>query len=164
MTLTNILECQKILNSGYFGKRGNIADDFHPKTDNDYSETTLSSRNKYIFWISLRNKETSKPNFVPSYVATNSLLSSKVKYLTRYAFTPIIPHPATCHDTIFTCMVNFQDVLKQKGTTQGALWCDEGVYSLAKELQLLNQKRFENIFLGLGGFHMEKIIISCLGR
>ena len=45
----------------------------------------------------------------------------------------------------------------------GPLWCDEGVYSIAKELQLLNRNQFENIFLGLGGFHMEKVLIACCG-
>ena len=44
-----------------------------------------------------------------------------------------------------------------------AVWCDEGVYRIAKELQLLNPLLFENIFLGLSGFHMEKIVISCCG-
>ena len=46
----------------------------------------------------------------------------------------------------------------------GPLWCDEGVYRLAKELQLLDQNRFDNIFLGLRGFHMEKVMIACCGK
>ena len=33
-----------------------------------------------------------------------------------------------------------------------------------KELQLLNPNKFANIFLGIGGFHLEKIIISCCGK
>ena len=85
------------------------------------------------------------------------------RYLTRYAFTPIIRHPATEYDTIFTCMKNFQDVLKQRNAESGPLWSDEGVYRLAKELQLLNPAEFDNIFFGLGGF-MEKIVMACLGQ
>ena len=46
----------------------------------------------------------------------------------------------------------------------GPLCCDEGVYRLAKELQLLDQNRFDNIFLGLGGFHMEKVMIVYCGK
>ena len=34
-------------------------------------------------------------------------------------------------------MINFQDVLKQKGLANGPLWSDEGVYRLAKEIQHL---------------------------
>ena len=58
-------------------------------------------------------------------------------------------------------MKNFQDVLKQRNADYGALWCDEGVYHIAKELQLLNPEDFKNIFLGLGGFHMEKNVLAC---
>ena len=57
-------------------------------------------------------------------------------------------------------MVNFQDAL---GDAYGALWADEGVYRIAKEIQLLKSDQFDNIFLGLGGFHMEKIVLACLG-
>ena len=81
--------------------------------------------------------------------------------LTREAYTPILPHPATDYDSINTIMINFQDALKQKGADYGALWCDEGVYHIAKELQLLNPDVFKNIFLGLGGFHVEKNILTC---
>ena len=60
-------------------------------------------------------------------------------------------------------MINFQDALKQKGDSYGGLWADEGVYRIAKEIQLLKPEQFNNIFLGLGGFHMEKIVLACLG-
>ena len=83
--------------------------------------------------------------------------------ITRFAFIPIIPHPATEYDTIFRRMRNFQDVFLQRDLVYGPLWCNEGVYRIAKELQLLNPSLFSNIFLGIGGFHMEKILISCCG-
>ena len=60
-------------------------------------------------------------------------------------------------------MRNLQDVLLQRDLEYGPLWCDEGVYQIAKELQLLNPSLFSNIFLGIGGFDMEKILISCCG-
>ena len=44
------------------------------------------------------------------------------------------------------------------------MWCDEGVYQIGKELQRLNPDGFGNIFLGLGGFHLEKIVIACTGK
>ena len=61
-------------------------------------------------------------------------------------------------------MKNFQDILLQMNLKEGPLWCDEGIYRLAKELQFLKPKEFDNIFLGLGGFHMEKVIIACIGQ
>ena len=57
-------------------------------------------------------------------------------------------------------MVNFHDVLQQRCMSCGPRWSDEGVYRLAKELQLNHPERFDNIFLGIGRFHMEKIIIA----
>ena len=29
---------------------------------------------------------------------------------------------------------------------------------------MLKPKEFDNIFLGLGGFHMEKVVIACIGQ
>ena len=60
-------------------------------------------------------------------------------------------------------MINFQDVLKQKQRNNGPLWSDEGVYHVAKEIQLCHPEKFNNIFLGIRGFHLEKVVIGCLG-
>ena len=76
----------------------------------------------------------------------------------------MLPYLATEYDTIHTVFYNFQDVLQQKSQPYGPLWCDEGVYQLAKEHQLLDQNRFDNIFLGLGSFHLEKVMIACCGK
>ena len=78
--------------------------------------------------------------------------------------SPILPYPATTYDAILTTIINFQDALKQKGDNYGGLWADEGVYCIAKEIQLMKPDQFNNIFLGLRGFHMEKIVLACLGN
>ena len=57
-------------------------------------------------------------------------------------------------------MINFQDVLKQKNQAYGSLWCDDHI---AKELQFLNPTKFNNIFLGLEGFHLEKVVLAAIG-
>ena len=64
--------------------------------------------------------------------------------------------------TLARYKVNFQDVLIQKECENCPLWSDEGVYHTAKEIQLLYQQKFSNIFLGIGGFHLEKVVICCL--
>ncbi len=84
-------------------------------------------------------------------------------HATTKLLTPILPYPATTYDAILTSMINFQDALKQKGDSYGGLWADEGVYRIAKEIQLIKPNDFPDIFLGLGGFHMEKIVFACLG-
>lgn len=60
-------------------------------------------------------------------------------------------------------MINFQDVLKEKNLSAG-LWCDEEVYLLAREIQFMFSDKFDNLFIGLGGFHTEKIILACCGQ
>ena len=56
------------------------------------------------------------------------------------------------------------DVLKQKERENGPLWSDKEVYHTAEDIQLLYPQKFSNIFLGIGGFHLEKIVIACLDR
>ena len=57
--------------------------------------------------------------------------------------------PETDYDAIFTAMINFNDVLKQKGLLNNASWSDERVYQLAKEIQLLQPGKFNNIFFDM---------------
>ena len=121
---------------------------------------------QYRLWFLLRYKDKStidKGPHIQSFAAANSLLDSSTHFITKCVFTPIRPYPATEYDTIFTTMINYQDVLKQKERENGPLWSDEGVYHIAKEMQLLYPQKFSNIFLGVGGFHLEKVVIGCLG-
>ena len=122
------------------------------------------SQDHFLIWSAARSKpQNTTIQFVSLFQAVNSFFDVKPNVITRFAFTHIIPHPATEYNTIFTCMRNFQDVLLQRDLEYGPLWCDEGIYRIAKELQLLNPSLFSNIFLGIGRFHMEKILISCCG-
>ena len=163
-----ILDCQKLIKMGRFSNRGEIPNSFIPSRPADLQDIINNSDIRYETWINARyfsNSDNSrKSHCIPSFSASNSFLHDMQPQITTIAFTPIIPHPATDYDTIYTVMKNFQDVLSQKHHQYGPLWCDEGVYRLPKELQLLNPVLFSNIFLGLGGFHMEKVIIACCGK
>ena len=80
------------------------------------------------------------------------------------SFVLILPHVATSMDTIFTAMLNFLDVLKQKSQPYGALWMGDGVYCISKELQILKLELFASLFTGMGSFYTEKIVIAWLGK
>ena len=123
-----------------------------------------SPRTDFISWYTSRYRLTVDDANInlPSCPAIKTLISSAEIILTLHAFTPIIPHPETQFDNIFTYMKNFY-VLLQKNIPYGRLWSDEGVYKIAKEKQLLRPQEIDNIFLGLGGFHMEKVVLACLG-
>ena len=74
---------------------------------------------------------------IPSFIALKFLLATTNVSIATCPFTPIIPYPATEFDTIYTCMKRFQDILHKKTMPYGPLWCDEGVYRIAMEIQLL---------------------------
>ena len=164
-SLSHVLECQKLIKGGKFSNRGEIPDDFIPAEKPNFDRMKGKTDRDFKTWLSARylDRIDDQQN-IPTFSAMNSLLQNKEIVKTKIAFTPIIPYVATEYDTIHTVMCNFQDVLRQKSQPYGPLWCDEGVYRLAKELQLLNKDRFCNIFLGLGGFHMEKVLIACCGK
>ena len=149
-TLEHMLDCQKLIRSGEFGKRGEIPVDFKPNELNLDNDVHVLSQQQYDTWVALRyiqiDLTTIRVQSIPSFTALNSLLSDNIKTVTRCAFTPIISHPVTEFDTIHTCMKNFQDVLIQKGLEYGPWWSDEDVYQYAKELQLLDPNEFSNIF------------------
>ncbi|CAB4011741.1 Hypothetical predicted protein [Paramuricea clavata] len=118
----------------------------------------------YFLWLvnCLNGKATEMSYDVPGFTTLRSSTVSLNFHATTKILTPILPYPATTYDAILTTMINFQDALKQKGDSYGGLWADEGVYRIAKEIQLLKPEQFNNIFLGLGGFHMEKIVLRVL--
>ena len=136
-----------------------------PITDESGIPSMKSIGLDYFLWLvnRLSKRTVDENSFVPGFTAVRSSFINLNFHETTKILTPILPYPATTYDAIFTTMINFQDALKQKGDTYGGLWADEGVYRIAKEIQLLKSDQFSNIFLGLGGFHMEKIVFACLG-
>ena len=159
------LDCQKVLPFHKLA-RGKIPDNFKTGTLNIQGNVNESATMDFKLWILVRHKTPIPKDEIkiPSFVAMKSLISSENVRITNSAFTPIIPHPATDFSTIYTSMKNYQDILNQRNIPYGPLWCDEGVYRIAKEIQLLRPNEFGNIFLGMGGFHTEKIVLACLGK
>ena len=159
-SVETVLECKF--------SRADIANDFIPGSYNVPENIRKILLEEYDAWCisrhvkpTLSNSEIKK---IPSFIGIKSLLSTERVTLTTCAFTPILPYPATQYGTIYTCMKNFQDILKQRELPYGPLWCDPDVYRIAKEIQLLKSDEFDNIFVGLGGFHTEKVVLACIGK
>ena len=129
----------------------------------DITESTKAINSDNFLWMVNRfsKREMHENEYVPGFTAARTFVNCNF-HPTTTVLTPILPYPATTYDAVLTTMINFQDALKQKGDSYGALWADEGVYRIAKEIQLVRPDEFSNIFLGLGGFHMEKILLACL--
>ena len=86
--------------------------------------------------------------------------------ITELSFIPLLSHRSTSMDSIFTTMKNFQDVFRQRNKPYGALLCDEGVYCITKEIQLLRPDKFGGIWIGMGPFHCNwfKILIAAMEK
>ena len=160
--LESTLPCQNVIDVRRGHKRGSIPSNYVCSTESVPKSSNLLDHKVWSF-VRMIAKDRHSQLF-PSFSAINSLLSTENVIPTSVGFTPILPNPITEFESVYTVMVNFQDVLMQKGQKSGALWSDEGVYCIAKEIQLLHPEKFKNIFLGMGGFHTEKIILACCGK
>ena len=175
-TLETTLACQELLKSGLYKKTGAIPDSFNAilnvETRKELSDQV--DEDHFLWWyfrniFHLRERAVEGEHFIPSFTAINSKLDRGSSgrngdiTITEKSFIPILPYPATSMDSIYTSMVNFCDVLRQRGEEYGALWSDEGVYCIAKEIQFLRPEEFGHLFLGLGPFHWCRIVIAGIG-
>ena len=117
----DILPCQTLLPFTKVG-RGNIPANYLVSEPISFSNETEFS--DYKIWLLVRYLTSSLLDSsplvtdpIPSFSALNSLLSSSKPDIpkTIQAYTPILPHPATEYDSIYTTMKNFQDVFRQRG-------------------------------------------------
>ena len=159
------MDCQKVLPFQKLA-RGKIPDNFKIGKLNIPENVKKSVTVDFKLWVLARYKVPLLTNEIKttSFIAMKSLISAVNVEITKCAFTPITPHPATKYLTICTCMKNYPDILNQRNILYGPLWCDEGVYRVGKEIQLLRPDEFKNIFPGMGGFHIEKTVLACLGK
>ena len=134
---------------GKFGGRGKIPETFSPGDGIDLPWKNNEFAKQYRLWILTQYKDNSpidnEPH-IPSFAAVKSLLDSSTFFITKSAFASILPYPATEYNAIFTTMINFHDVMKQKERENGPFWSDEGVYHTAKEIQLLYPQKCSYIY------------------
>ena len=101
---------------------------------------------------------------MPSWSASNSVWTSEDLPVMQVAFLPVIPFPVTEYQTVYTAMKNLQDVNSHLQQSHLVVYCDEGVYRIAREIQLGRQEEFKDLVLCLGSFHMAKVVLRCLGK
>ena len=107
--LDRILDCQKLVHFRKYGGRVKIPNNFTPEASLDTHNIEVSANYDFMIWVIARfATKANVPDYtcdkasIPSFTATNSLIKYEKYPLTRIAFTPIIPHPATEYDTIHT--------------------------------------------------------------
>lgn len=99
---------------------------------------------------------------MPGISAFNSLLMSELRGQGRVL--PILPHPVTNWSTVYTQMCNFKRASNYLKQDKIPVFCDRGVYEIAKSIQLLTESEFGRILLLLGYFHLTKTFMACCGK
>ena len=79
-------------------------------------------------------------------------------------FLPILPHPVTEYNTVYTALKNFQNVLGQLSQNHLAIACDEGVYRITREIMLWRPGEFKDLTVCLVSFHLLKSYLGCIGK
>ena len=101
---------------------------------------------------------------MPAWRETNVVLYDKDISKKRVRFLPVLPYPVTQYDTVYTALNNFKGILQHLDQPKLPVTCDEGVYHLAHEIQLIRSEEFQDIVLCMGSFHMAKVALGCLGK
>ena len=100
----------------------------------------------------------------PTWAGCRSLLSTQTSPVMQVGFLPYLSYPVTKHETVYTAMHNFLSVLAQLEQKCLPVFCDEGVFCIVSDIVLKHPKEFENLVPLMGGFHMAKATMHCLGK
>ena len=71
---------------------------------------------------------------------------------------PVLPHPVTDHETVFTAMHQLMNLPNQLGLSFPPVFGDKGVFHIAREIQFHHPGKFRNLVI-----HMTKIFLGCMG-
>ena len=98
-----------------------------------------------------------------TWAGCQSLLSDKM-FIWQVGCLPYLPYPVSKYDTVFTALYNLANVANQLQQHCLPVFCDEGVYCIVTEIFLKQPEHFRNLVPMMGGFHMAKAAMHCLGK
>ena len=101
---------------------------------------------------------------MPPWSATNPVWTEENIPVKAIAFVPVLPHPITENVTVYTAMKNFVEICSQLTQKEVPMYCDEGVYHIVREIQMLRQQEFKTIVPALGILLLTKAVLKCIGK
>ena len=101
---------------------------------------------------------------ISPWAGCRSLLSYKMLLIWQVGSLPYLPYPVTKYDTVFTALYNLANVANQLQQHCLPVFCDEGVYCIVTEIFLKQPDHFRNLVPMMGGFHMPKAAMYCVGK
>ena len=167
------LECQELQTFRKPAKKADLPIDYNVETHPVNQDLLDEVRTKDLAWslaridlseqqdtVNIRPTEQS----MPSWRETNTVLSMTNIPRKRVGFLPVLPYPVTQYDTVYTALKNFHGILQHLDQPKLPVTCDEGVYHIAREIQLIRPEEFQDLVLCMGSFHMAKVALGCLGK
>ena len=100
---------------------------------------------------------------MPSWKASNSILTEEGVPIKKIAYLPVLPFSCTEYGTVYAAMKNFVSICSQLEQNEIALYCDEKVYAIV-EIQFSRPAGFSCIVAMLGTFHTCKALMKCNGK
>ena len=100
----------------------------------------------------------------PIWSAVHTLVSSSTVPLMRVGFLPVIPEPITNYASVRQLCYNFENIREQLGQPEFAMWYDQPVYDMAREVILNEQGKLKKIVPCMGPFHDERVLMKCGGK
>ena len=166
------IKCQELKDFFKPTKKGEIPIDY--SVSNSTLNEGCSTEGKDLAWslarMNLSNieegliKQDNNEQQMPCWSAFNSVVTDEKLPEMIVGFLPILPHPVTQYNTVYTALKNFQNVLRQLTQNHLAITCDEGVYRIAREIILWRPGESKDLTLCLGSFHLLKIYLGCIGK
>ena len=84
---------------------------------------------------------------MPAWKETNKVLSQSNIIKKKIGFLPVLPYPVTQYDTVYTALTNFNRILGYIDQARLPVTCDEGVFHIAREIQLTRPNEFHDLVL-----------------
>ena len=103
-------------------------------------------------------------DLILTWVGCRLLLSDKTLTIWQVGFLPYLPYPVTKYDTMFTALYNLANIANQLQQHCLPVFCNEGVYYIVTEIFLKQPEHFQNLVSMMGGFHMAKTVMHCVGK
>ena len=172
-TFVGPLPCQNLLEFHKSSKKIEIPNDYDPVmklftvTDPEYEDIKKIDYAWELSRLDLSNesvKSYSDVQTMPSWSSFNSVVSDKKRKVQQVGFLPVLPYPATKYETVYTALKNVNNILEQLTQNEMAIFCDEGVYHIAREIILQRPNEFLGLVLCLGSFHMLKTVLGYIGK
>ena len=99
---------------------------------------------------------------MPYWNASNAIWTEEVIPSKILAFLPVLPYPVTEYTTVYP--EKFRSTFVTVATKRKPMYCDEGVYSIVRDIQMMRTDEFCNIVPMMGTFHFVKTVQKCIGK